>query len=420
MLRRAFLILVLVFAESTIAGADDYRDGISAYGRKDYATAFEKFRKAAENFNPSLEEFLPAARHDNPGVSDDDLIDYWLRVYGDTGVSMVQSSHLLAQFFLGMMYDHGEGVPQDYAQAVRWYRKAAEQGHTSAQFSLGEMYFRGQGVPKDNVLAYMWANLAAAQGGKNAIKIRDTIEQVLTTSQLAEAQELARKWKPMMGTVPTPQQDAGGSKPVSSGTGFIVSRQGYVLTNHHVIEGCTTIRATTEERKKEVTVVGADVENDLAVLKLPGPAQNVARFREGRTIRSGDSVVVVGFPLHGLLASAANMTTGIVSALAGLGNDARFVQITAPVQPGNSGGPLLDQSNQVVGIVVSKLNALKVAKSTGDIPQNINFAINGAVAKLFLDSQGVEYETGPSSKKVEPAEIGAAAKKFTLLVECYR
>ncbi len=129
---------------------------------------------------------------------------------------------------------------------------------------------------------------------------------------------------------------------------------------------------------------------------------------------------MVGFPLHGLLASEANVTTGTLSALAGLRNDTRFLQITAPVQPGNSGGPLLDQSGQIVGVVVSKLNAVMFAKATGDIPQNINFAINGAVAKSFLDSQGVEYETGPSSRKVEPAEIGAAAKKFTLLVECYR
>jgi len=208
--------------------------------------------------------------------------------------------------------------------------------------------------------------------------------------------------------------------PTSTGTGFIISRQGHVLTNHHMVEGCTTIRAVTEGRNNELTVVGADAENDLAVLKLPAPASSMARFRDGRSIRSGDGVVVVGFPLHGLLASEANVTTGTVSALAGIGNNTRFLQITAPVQPGNSGGPLLDQSGNIVGVVVSKLNALKLAKATGDIPQNINFAIKSAVAKSFLDSHSVEYETGASTKKLESAEIGAAAKKFTLLVECYR
>ena len=210
------------------------------------------------------------------------------------------------------------------------------------------------------------------------------------------------------------------AKPAGTGTGFVVSRQGHVLTNHHVIDGCATIRTTSEGGKKPLTVIGTDAGNDLAVLKLPSPFPNIARFREGRNVRPGDSVVVVGFPLHGVLASEANVTTGTVSALAGIRNDTRFLQITAPVQPGNSGGPLLDQSGQIVGIVVSKLDTLRLAKATGDISQNVNFAINGGVAKSFLDSQSVEYETGASTKAMGSAEIGAVAKKFTLLVECYR
>lgn len=114
------------------------------------------------------------------------------------------------------------------------------------------------------------------------------------------------------------------------------------------------------------------------------------------------------------------MTTGTVSALAGIGNNTRLLQITAPVQPGNSGGPLLDQSGNIVGVVVSKLNALTIAKATGDIPQNINFAINGAVAKAFLDSYAVEYETASSSRAMGSADVAAAARKFTLPLRCYR
>jgi formylglycine-generating enzyme required for sulfatase activity len=207
--------------------------------------------------------------------------------------------------------------------------------------------------------------------------------------------------------------------PQSSGTGFVVSRQGHILTNYHVVEGCASVRATVEGTQKELAIVGIDSKNDLAVLKLPVPMSSLARFREGRNIRAGDSVVLVGFPLYGVLASEANISTGTVSALAGLGNDTRFLQMTAPVQPGNSGGPVFDQSGQIVGVVVSKLDALKVAKVTGDIPQNINFAINSAVAKGFLDSHGVTYDTGVSEKKLESAEIGAAAKRFTFLLECY-
>lgn len=208
--------------------------------------------------------------------------------------------------------------------------------------------------------------------------------------------------------------------PASTGTGFVVSSQGHLLTNNHVVDGCRAIRTNSEAGKRQLTVVGTDPGNDLALLKLPSPSPSIANFREGRNIRPGDGVVVVGFPLHGLLASEANVTTGTLSALAGIRNDTRFLQITAPVQPGNSGGPLLDQSGNVVGVVVGKLDAVKLAKATGDIPQNINFAINAGVAKSFLDSHSVEYGTGASIKKLESAEIGAAAKRFTLLVECYR
>lgn len=90
------------------------------------------------------------------------------------------------------------------------------------------------------------------------------------------------------------------------GMGFIVSRQGHVLTNYHVVKGCTAIRAATEGGKQSLTVVGTDAENDLVGLQLPTHVQHTARFREGRTIRSGDGVIVIGFPLRGLLASEAN------------------------------------------------------------------------------------------------------------------
>ena len=165
-------------------------------------------------------------------------------------------------------------------------------------------------------------------------------------------------------------------------------------------------------------VVARDPKNDLALVKLSSPAMNAATFRDGQTLRQGDGVVAIGFPLHGLLASGMNLTTGAVSALAGVGDDTRFLQITAPVQPGNSGGPLLDLSGNVVGVVVGKLNAIKVAKATGDIPQNVNFAISAAVARGFLDAKGVKYETSPSNRKLEVADVGELAKKFTVVIEC--
>ena len=108
---------------------------------------------------------------------------------------------------------------------------------------------------------------------------------------------------------------------------------------------------------------------------------------------------MTGFPLHGLLTSGINVTKGIVSALAGPGDDRRIFQITAPVQPGNSGGPVLDASGNVVGVVVARLDAIKLARRTGRLPQNVNFAISEGTVRAFLDAHDVPYETAPSRSR---------------------
>jgi hypothetical protein len=101
-----------------------------------------------------------------------------------------------AQFHLGLMYAKGQGVPQDYAEAVKWYRLAANQGAAIAQFNIGLMYAEGDGVPQDYVGAHMWFNLSAAGGDQDAVKSRDEVAQRMTPAQIAEAQKLAREWKP--------------------------------------------------------------------------------------------------------------------------------------------------------------------------------------------------------------------------------
>lgn len=101
----------------------------------------------------------------------------------------------LAQVYLGVMYFKGQGRPQDYAEAVKWYRKAAEQGHALAQVYLGVMYFNGNGVPRDNVKAHMWYDLAAAQDVKFAVTSRDQVAAKMSPDQITEARRLAREWR---------------------------------------------------------------------------------------------------------------------------------------------------------------------------------------------------------------------------------
>ncbi len=106
-------------------------------------------------------------------------------------LSRAEQGHAVAQFNLGLKYAKGEGVPENDAEAVKWYRKAAEQGNAVAQGQLGFMYAQGKGVPEDYVLAYAWLNLAAAQGIKNARETKDVLRPRMTPEQVARAQELS-------------------------------------------------------------------------------------------------------------------------------------------------------------------------------------------------------------------------------------
>jgi S1-C subfamily serine protease len=229
-------------------------------------------------------------------------------------------------------------------------------------------------------------------------------------------------------TVPKPvaAKDAPGGNPKSgktgsyTGTGFVISATGQIITNHHVIDGCIgDIKGNlTGSAPSTLRVVSSDPANDLALLQ--GPADTFKRFAKirDRSIRSGDGVTVIGFPFHGLLTSDFTVTTGIVSTLSGIKNDSRFLQISAAVQPGNSGGPLLDSSGQIVGMVAAKLSALAVLRATGTIPENINFAIKTGAIRDFLDNSVVPYETAAPGPELKTSEIADTARAYTLLISC--
>ena len=218
---------------------------------------------------------------------------------------------------------------------------------------------------------------------------------------------------------PTPLFSRG---PSSSGSGFVVARErGFVLTNKHVVRGCADVKVRVDGGESRKAAVRAlDPDDDLALLETSLPAGPTASFRNDPAVRPGDDVVAVGFPLSGLLADQVNVSTGSVNALAGLYNDLHLLQMSAPVQPGSSGGALFDASGNVVGVVVTKLNAKVVAEETGDIPQNVNFAVKGAVAREFLQGQGVPFRSAPSQERHSNADVGEIGRQVTVLVECWK
>jgi S1-C subfamily serine protease len=198
-----------------------------------------------------------------------------------------------------------------------------------------------------------------------------------------------------------------------------VTKDGYVLTNNHVIEHCkgNIYGAVSGEPELKLRHVAADESNDLAVLVAPARFDDIARFRDA-SIRPGESVVVVGFPYYGIVSTGITVTTGIISSLGGIRDDSRFLQISAPVQPGNSGGPLFDTSGNVVGAITARLDALAMLKHTGTLPENVNFAIKSSLARDFLDRNAVLYEQASSIKADSAADITHRARLFTVRIRC--
>lgn len=198
-----------------------------------------------------------------------------------------------------------------------------------------------------------------------------------------------------------------------AGSGFFVSESGHVLTNAHVVGGCNSVWVDGSP----VKITATSEAFDLALLsaKLP-QSKSFASFSSGPA-RLNSDVTVAGYPYLGKL-SGLNVTRGAVSSLVGLGGEPTQVQITAPVQSGNSGGPVVALDGSIVGVVVSKLDAELVSDALGDVPQNVNFAVRGEIAKLFLSQNGVEPVIVQPGEPMKPADLADHAKRFTVFVEC--
>jgi uncharacterized protein len=207
----------------------------------------------------------------------------------------------------------------------------------------------------------------------------------------------------------------------ATGSGFYVNREGGLVTNNHVVAGCREVRVTDGDRAIPVKVVATDAARDLALVLMPHGVPAAAIFRASAPLRPGENVVVVGYPLSGLLTTDPIVTTGIISALAGPQNNRREMQISAPIQPGNSGGPVFDSSGNVIGIAVAVLNAMRVAKLTGGaIPENIGFAIKAEVAQEFFAANGLKLATAAPAHELSTATIAEQAIKMTVRLECWK
>nr|WP_320167286.1 serine protease [uncultured Methylophaga sp.] len=209
---------------------------------------------------------------------------------------------------------------------------------------------------------------------------------------------------------------------VGTGSGFVINESGDVVTNYHVIKQCLAVTVNHDGAQTKAKIVASDKEGDIAVLHTGVETQNFAVFVDAEYEgRLGEEIITVGYPLHGVLSSKPSLTTGNISALAGLEGDEKYLQISAPIQPGNSGGPLISNNGLVYGVVQSKLNAIRLAQFTGDIAQNINFAVKKKSVIKVLKENGIMYSTQKTAEKnkMETPDIADEATRYTLQVMCH-
>jgi serine protease Do len=210
---------------------------------------------------------------------------------------------------------------------------------------------------------------------------------------------------PSVPTSPPPS-----SNDSSSGTGFFVAPH-TIVTNYHVIESCNAIFVRYPEYRPERAYLRSkDATNDLALLSTDMDNVDTAKFGLGP--RVGQQVATYGFPLSGLLSSSGNFTLGNISSLTGLGDDTRQLQTSVPIQPGNSGGPLLNMSGAVIGMIHSRLRLADA------LPQGVNFAIQAAIVMNFLGANDVKPSISNTSEALDPARIAELAREFTIQVLC--
>lgn len=349
-----------------------------------------------------------------------------------------ESGLIDGQTAVAWAYFKGSGIAKDYTRSFTWALRAATHPtatrHSMAppQRFVAHLLSQGLGVEKDIVLAYAWANVSAATGDKEAKELLTSLDRLLDASQIREAQQISSSWKlgeDMKRVVGVTVAGANGAasaqsvgveaKLAGSGTGFFVSTTGTLVTNFHVAGKCLDVRIPALTKK--ASVLATDAANDLAVLRVDGAPEVSARLADPAKLRQGQEVSAFGFPLEGYLPSSGNITTGLVSALSGPANNSSLIQISAPVQQGSSGGPVLDSRGEVVGVVVGKADAIRVAKATGDILQNVNFAVSVGTLKGFLDANRIEYRRSSYfSLTKKPEVLAEGARQFTVKVECWR
>ena len=203
---------------------------------------------------------------------------------------------------------------------------------------------------------------------------------------------------------------------IGSGTGFFVSAEGHIVSNDHVVGICRKVASKIDGEIEYFNIIKTDEVNDLGIIK--GEYKNPTYLSiKSDGAEYGEDVVAFGYPLADALSTSVKLTRGIVSSLSGPGNNYSEIQIDAAIQPGNSGGPVLNMEGQVVGVASSGLNKLYMLEQSEYIPENVNFAVAAPTLANFLKANGVKVNT-QKFKINNTKELARIGRPATLQLFC--
>ncbi len=420
--------------------AQDVYAGMRAYERGDFSTAIKIWTPYADSGNPAVMNNLALAllnrRSSNQDIKEALIL---LKRAARKGLAGGKAETTIGwHYFKG---DYAPEIPQKYAKSLYWNNLGAKNGNPNAHSNLALHYFGGFGVDQDFKkmvfhliraielfdVSFEWVTdtpdewIEYKQMAPGAFwDARRLYWRAISTGERSHYNELKKIYS-KLATPEDPQlrgkRDPNEIIPASSGSGFSISSTGHVITNYHVVEGCQKIKIHLSSETVHADLITYDPQNDVALLKGEfRPSTVFSLSTDGPELLQ--DIYVAGFPFGRRVSESVKVTKGIISALTGINNNFSNIQIDAALQPGNSGGPIMDDKGNVVGVAVSRLDKIRVFEKFGSIPENTNFGIKSSVIKSILDSQGIP-PLKPRNTSISKTALGSLIADGTYYLSCW-
>ena len=272
---------------------------------------------------------------------------------------------------------------------------------------------------------------------EEGLKKLEEEKRQLKAFRLAEEKRLLKERKKLEAAEERQRQAQAKKKPTpqsGTGSGFFVSKMGHVITNAHVVQNCKKVTIGDNVNKQvPAELINTDRSNDLALLKLStlemASAESKSLIQKlgitvvplaskgllrNEDVKLGEKVLVAGYPFGDTFSNTIKVTTGVVSATRGAGDNSGQIQLDAAVQPGNSGGPIYDSGGNIVGVVVAQLNK----RTFGSFVENMNFGIKASTVRQFLVASGINSNKSERTEEKSTEQLAEIAQNQALMVMC--